>query len=84
MTDNPLLSAQPQAEDLDAALRPKTLAEFVGQEAARENLKIFIESAKQRREGPCAVLRPAGSGQDHAGADHRARAGVSFAPPRGR
>ncbi|NKJ43350.1 Holliday junction branch migration DNA helicase RuvB [Novosphingobium sp. SG720] len=56
MTDNPLLSAQPQAEDLDAALRPKTLAEFVGQEAARENLKIFIESAKQRREAMDHVL----------------------------
>ncbi|WP_179505565.1 MULTISPECIES: Holliday junction branch migration DNA helicase RuvB [unclassified Sphingomonas] len=56
MTDNPLLSAQAQAEDLDAALRPKTLAEFVGQEAARENLKIFIESAKQRREAMDHVL----------------------------
>ncbi|WP_333838556.1 Holliday junction branch migration DNA helicase RuvB [Novosphingobium sp.] len=56
MTDNPLLSAKAQAEDLDAALRPKTLAEFVGQEAARENLKIFIESAKQRREAMDHVL----------------------------
>ncbi|WP_022675860.1 Holliday junction branch migration DNA helicase RuvB [Novosphingobium sp. B-7] len=56
MTENPLLSAQAQAEDLDAALRPKTLAEFVGQEAARENLKIFIESAKQRREAMDHVL----------------------------
>ncbi|MCW1985899.1 UNVERIFIED_ORG: Holliday junction DNA helicase RuvB [Sphingomonas sp. R1F5B] len=56
MTENPLLSAQAQAEDLDAALRPKTLAEFVGQESARENLKIFIESAKQRREAMDHVL----------------------------
>lgn len=56
MTDNPLLSATAQAEDIDAALRPKTLAEFVGQEAARENLKIFIESAKQRREAMDHVL----------------------------
>jgi len=56
MTENPLLSAKAQAEDLDAALRPKTLAEFVGQEAARENLKIFIESAKQRREAMDHVL----------------------------
>ncbi|GHC98787.1 Holliday junction branch migration DNA helicase RuvB [Novosphingobium pokkalii] len=56
MTDNPLLSAKAQAEDIDAALRPKTLAEFVGQEAARENLKIFIESAKQRREAMDHVL----------------------------
>jgi Holliday junction DNA helicase RuvB len=35
-------------EDLDAALRPKTLDEFVGQKAARENLRVFIEAAKSR------------------------------------
>ncbi|MDE2404679.1 MAG: Holliday junction branch migration DNA helicase RuvB [Sphingomonadales bacterium] len=50
MTDNPLLSAQRQAEDADAALRPKSLAEFVGQAAAKDNLRVFIESAKMRRE----------------------------------
>ena len=42
----------PEAEDADAALRPKTLAEFVGQQAAKENLRVFIESAKSRRENP--------------------------------
>ena len=35
-------------EDLDAALRPKTLDEFVGQKAARENLRVFIDAAKGR------------------------------------
>ncbi|MBA4162237.1 MAG: Holliday junction branch migration DNA helicase RuvB, partial [Novosphingobium sp.] len=50
MTDNPLLSSQRQPEDADAALRPKTLAEFVGQAAAKDNLSIFIESAKSRGE----------------------------------
>ena len=45
MTDNPLLSAHRQIEDADAALRPKTLAEFVGQAAAKDNLRVFIESA---------------------------------------
>lgn len=35
MTDNPTLSPQRQPEDQDAALRPKSLGEFVGQEAAR-------------------------------------------------
>ena len=34
MTDNPLLTPAPRQEDPDAALRPKTLAEFVGQAAA--------------------------------------------------
>ncbi|MEZ5734323.1 MAG: Holliday junction branch migration DNA helicase RuvB [Novosphingobium sp.] len=56
MTDNPILSAQRQPEDADAALRPKTLAEFVGQAAAKDNLRVFIESAKSRREAMDHVL----------------------------
>ncbi|MED5543795.1 MAG: Holliday junction branch migration DNA helicase RuvB [Pseudomonadota bacterium] len=50
MTDNPILSPATQPEDADAALRPKTLSDFVGQEAAKDNLHVFIESAKSRRE----------------------------------
>ena len=51
MTDPvPLHSPERQPEDPDAALRPKSLAEFVGQEAARENLRVFIQSAKARGE----------------------------------
>lgn len=50
MTDNPILTSARQPEDADAALRPKTLAEFVGQAAAKDNLRVFIESAKSRRE----------------------------------
>lgn len=50
MTDNPILSPVSQPEDADAALRPKTLSDFVGQEAAKDNLRVFIESAKSRRE----------------------------------
>ncbi|WP_206237765.1 Holliday junction branch migration DNA helicase RuvB [Novosphingobium terrae] len=50
MTDNPLLSAHRQIEDADAALRPKSLLEFVGQAAAKDNLRVFIESAKSRGE----------------------------------
>ncbi len=56
MTDNPILSAQRHPEDPDAALRPKTLAEFVGQEAARDNLRVFIEAAKSRGEAMDHVL----------------------------
>ncbi|MBC2670792.1 Holliday junction branch migration DNA helicase RuvB [Novosphingobium piscinae] len=56
MTDNPLLTPQRQAEDADAALRPKTLAEFVGQAAAKDNLRVFIESARSRREAMDHVL----------------------------
>ncbi len=56
MSDNPLLSATRQSEDTDAALRPKSLTEFVGQAAAKDNLRVFIESARSRREAMDHVL----------------------------
>ena len=56
MSDNPLLSAQRIPEDADAALRPKTLDEFVGQQAARENLRVFIAAARARGEALDHVL----------------------------
>ncbi len=59
MTDDEpdrLLSPARRVEDPDAALRPKTLAEFVGQAAAKGNLKVFIESAKSRGEAMDHVL----------------------------
>jgi Holliday junction DNA helicase RuvB len=40
----------------DAALRPQSLAEFTGQAAARENLRIFIDAAKARGEALDHVL----------------------------
>ncbi|MBE5074436.1 Holliday junction branch migration DNA helicase RuvB [Erythrobacteraceae bacterium E2-1 Yellow Sea] len=57
MTDPiPLHSPERQADDPDAALRPKSLAEFIGQEAARDNLRVFIQSAKSRGEAMDHVL----------------------------
>ncbi len=50
MTDQPIHSPARQPDDPDAALRPKSLTEFVGQEAARDNLRVFIEAAKGRAE----------------------------------
>ncbi|RKF21661.1 Holliday junction branch migration DNA helicase RuvB [Altericroceibacterium spongiae] len=50
MADNPHLTPERQPEDQDAALRPKSLREFIGQEAARDNLRVFIESARSRGE----------------------------------
>src|SRR5439155_11749656 len=38
------------AEDVDQALRPKSLDEFIGQQGARENLRIFVHAAKARGE----------------------------------
>ena len=43
-----LLDSAPREEDHDPALRPQRLEEFVGQEAARANLRVFIESARAR------------------------------------
>ena len=44
------------AEDADAALRPKSLDEFIGQQAARENLRIFVNAARSRGEALDHVL----------------------------
>jgi Holliday junction DNA helicase RuvB len=43
-------------ESTDKALRPQTLAEFVGQEPLKANLKIFIDAAKGRGEALDHVL----------------------------
>jgi Holliday junction DNA helicase RuvB len=56
VTTNPDLTPQRLPEDPDAALRPKSLAEFVGQASARENLRVFIEAAKGRGEAMDHVL----------------------------
>ena len=54
-TPKRLISPEKRDED-DASLRPQTLDDFVGQAAARENLKVFIEAAKTRREALDHVL----------------------------
>jgi Holliday junction DNA helicase RuvB len=43
-------------EDIESGLRPKTLADYVGQQKAKESLKIFIEAAKNRGEALDHVL----------------------------
>jgi Holliday junction DNA helicase RuvB len=48
--------ASPQEEALERALRPKALSEYVGQEKIRDQLGIFIEAARQRRESLDHVL----------------------------
>ena len=47
---DPNLRPDPLPGDMDRALRPQTLDEFVGQAEARSNLKVFIQSARQRGE----------------------------------
>ena len=56
MTDDRLLAAGRQPEDVDQALRPRSLNDFVGQRAARENLRVFIQAARARGEALDHVL----------------------------
>ena len=46
--DTSELNPNATAEELDRALRPQSLDEFIGQAEARANLKVFIESARKR------------------------------------
>ncbi|MFZ6015597.1 MAG: Holliday junction branch migration DNA helicase RuvB [Patescibacteria group bacterium] len=47
-----LPEANPDEERVEVSLRPKSLAEFVGQPQVKENLSILLEAAKGREE-PC-------------------------------
>jgi Holliday junction DNA helicase RuvB len=40
----------PEEQDIDRALRPLKFDDFAGQDAILENLKVFVEAAKQRGE----------------------------------
>ena len=58
MTSPDRILAPERGEDdtLEASLRPKRLADFVGQQQARENLSVFINAAKARSEALDHVL----------------------------
>ena len=49
-------SYSPEDSDTEYSLRPKTIDEYVGQEKAKENLKIYIDAAKLRVESLDHVL----------------------------
>lgn len=52
MTDGLITDPKVSPDELqsESRLRPKMLDEFVGQSKTKENLKVFIEAAKQREE----------------------------------
>ena len=58
MTEERIISAAANREDdaIDRAIRPKRLAEYVGQPAVREQMSIFIEAARNRSEALDHVL----------------------------
>jgi holliday junction DNA helicase RuvB len=57
VSDDRIVSGQAApGEAYDRALRPQTLSDFVGQEQAKGNLKVFIEAARGRGEAMDHVL----------------------------
>ena len=58
---DPLVENQAE-ERLENSLRPQTLSEYIGQEKVKENMKIYIESAKKRKEplDHCLLYGPPG------------------------
>jgi Holliday junction DNA helicase RuvB len=63
-----LLSARPAPDEtgrLESALRPASLDEFVGQAKLKENLKVFIQAARARKEplDHCLFYSPPGLGK---------------------
>ena len=56
LSDKRIVSPLQREDDPDQSLRPLSLRDFTGQEAARANLKIFIEAAKTRNDALDHVL----------------------------
>jgi Holliday junction DNA helicase RuvB len=57
MTERRMVSPAAAGEDAaEASIRPQRLTDFVGQQAVRENLSVFIEAARARRDALDHVL----------------------------
>src|SRR3954463_14872955 len=58
MTNADIVTAEPIDDDsvVEAALRPKRLDEFVGQERVREQLSLILDAASRRGRPPDHVL----------------------------
>jgi len=55
-SDRLVQPGQGQGDSSESSIRPLTLAEFIGQRQARENLSIFIQAARSRNEALDHVL----------------------------
>jgi Holliday junction DNA helicase RuvB len=51
-----LVTGEKREDDVDTSIRPLSLDDFTGQEAARKNLRVFIEAAKARGDALDHVL----------------------------
>jgi holliday junction DNA helicase RuvB len=49
-------AAQPEEVDVEASLRPRRLAEFIGQARVREQLELVLEASRRRGDPPDHIL----------------------------
>lgn len=58
-------AAKAEEEIYDRALRPRSLDEFIGQPRLKDNLRVFIEAARKRKEplDHCLFYSPPDSGR---------------------
>ena len=54
--DRLVSSARKEIDAFEASIRPQSLDEFIGQEAARGNLRVFIQAARERGDALDHVL----------------------------
>ncbi len=67
-------------EEFDTSLRPRRLSDYIGQEKAKENLRVYIEAAKMRGDALDHVLLygPPGLGKTTLAGIIAAELGVNF------
>lgn len=66
-TDNRIIEAEenPSEDKIENTLRPQCLDDFIGQQKLKDNLKVFIEASKMRKEAldHCLFYAPPGLGK---------------------
>ena len=80
MVENRVIAPQKQEgdEELYRGLRPQSLDDFVGQRSLCQNLRVFVNAARDRKEAMDHVLLFGPPGQDYLGADCGKRIGRQF------
>ena len=82
MDERIIATAEQTADDWQYSLRPRRLSEYIGQEKAKANLKVFVKAALSRREALDHVLLygPPGLGKTTLAAIIANELGVNFRP----